>query len=82
MLAYKRAGRTLTVRQARFGAPTNEFSMTTRIANWAEAGKNPIRESMGADAYNKMVAKLTVIQTLLERDVVRYRADVSWAPPR
>lgn len=78
--AYKKAGRTLTVRQARFGAPTNEFTMSTRVTNWADAGKNAIRDSMGADAYNKMVAKITALTTLLERDIVRYRADMSFAP--
>ncbi|HVO98325.1 MAG TPA: hypothetical protein VMT15_09680 [Bryobacteraceae bacterium] len=80
--AYKKAGLTLTVRQVRFGAPTNEFYLSTRIANWADAGKNPLRDSMGADAYNKMVAKLTALTTLRELDIFRYRADMSWAPAR
>lgn len=80
--AYKKAGRTLTVRQVRFGAPTNEFSMTTRIANWADAGKNPIRDAMGQEAYARMVGKITAVTTLVERDVFRYRADLTWTPAR
>ena len=78
--AYKKAGRTLTVRQARFGAPTHEFYVSTRVANWADAGKNPIRESMGAEAYERMAAKLTALTTLRELDIVRYRADLSYSP--
>lgn len=78
--AYKKAGRTLTVRQARFGAQTNEFYLTTRIANWADAGKNPILDAMGKEAYDRMAAKISAITTLLERDIFRYRADMSWSP--
>ena len=80
--AYKKAGRTLTVRQVRFGTPTNEFFVTTRVANWAEAGKNPVLEAMGQEAYDRMVAKLTAITTLRELDVFRYRSDMSYSPPR
>lgn len=80
--AYKKAGRTLTVRQVRFGGPTHEFYVTTRLANWADAGKNSIRDAMGKEAYDRMLAKLMALTTLLERDVFRYRADMSWTPAR
>ena len=47
------------------------------MANWADAGKNPIRDSMGAEAYNRMVAKLSAITTYRELDLFRYRADLA-----
>jgi hypothetical protein len=80
--AYKKAGRTLTVRQVRMGAPTNEFHMSTRVANWAEAGKNQILDSMGKEAYDRMVAKITAVTLTREIDMFRYRPDLSWSPPR
>ena len=80
--AYKKAGRSLTVRQVRFGAPTSKFYVSTRIANWADAEKNPIRDAMGAEAYARMVAKFEALTTLRELDVFRYRADLSYVKPR
>lgn len=80
--AYKKAGRTLTVRQVRLGGPTNEFFLSTRVANWADANKNWLIDSMGAEAYNRMSAKLTALTTYRERDLYRYRADLSYSPPR
>jgi hypothetical protein len=79
--ACKKAGRTLTVRQVRYGGPTNEFYVSSRLANWADAGKNPLRESMGAEAYDRMVAKLSALTTFREVDVYRYRADMSFTAP-
>lgn len=79
--AYKKAGRTLTVRQVRFGGSVYEFHVTTRVESWADAGKNHLRDSMGAEAYDRMVAKLQALTTYLDRDIFRYRADLSYVPP-
>ena len=79
--AYKKAGISLTVRRARMGAPSNEFYISTRAANWAEAGTSSMAKALGQEAYQKLLPKLNAITTQLEVNIYRYRADLSWSPP-
>lgn len=81
MPAYKKAGLTFTVRRARMGAPSSEFYISTRAANWAEAGATGTRQVMGDEAYQRVLPKLNAITTLLETNLYRYRADLSYTPP-
>ncbi len=68
------------VSQVRFGAPTNDYYVVSAIEKWADAGKNGLREAMGADAYQRMVAKLTALTLSREINVYRYRPELSIAP--
>jgi hypothetical protein len=79
--AYKKAGEpSLTVRRARFGAPNNEYYMSSRMSGWADVGKESLRKSMGEEAYKKMVSKLTALTVERELNVYRFRQDLSYTP--
>jgi hypothetical protein len=80
--AYQKAGRTLTVRRVRFGAPTGEYWMSTRISGFAEMETDPVQQAMGAETYARMVAKLTPLTTERELNVLRFREDLSYSAPQ
>lgn len=69
--AFKKAGLSFAVRRARFGAPSNEFYIAIRAANWEEAGIGGMQKVMGAEAYETTVAKLTPLTTTLETNLYK-----------
>ena len=79
--AYRKAGTPLTVRRVRFGAPTNDYYLSSRLASWADVGVESIRKAMGDEAYQRMVAKLTAITMERELNLYRFRPDLSYSAP-
>jgi hypothetical protein len=78
--AYKKAGRpSFSVRRVRFGGPSNDYYLSTRLGNWAEVENNSVRKAMGDEAYQRMVAKLTAITLERELNVYRFRPDLSFS---
>src|SRR5258708_36564652 len=60
--AHRKAGsKSFSVRRVRFGGPTNDYYVSTRLNGWADIEGNSIRKTMGDEAYKRMVAKLTAI---------------------
>jgi len=79
MPAYLKAGaKSFTVRRVRFGGPTNDYYISTRMNNWADVD-NSLRKSMGDAAYNAMVKKLTALTISREINVYRFREDLSFS---
>ena len=78
--AYTKAALpSLTVRRVRFGAPTNEYYISTRLSTWADLDGEPkLRKSMGEEAYQQMVAKFVSMTLTRELNVFRYRPDLSF----
>lgn len=77
--AHRKAGsKSFNVRRVRFGGPTNDYYVSTRLSGWADVATDPIRKTMGNEAYQRMVAKLTAITLQRELNVYRFRADLSY----
>lgn len=77
--AMQKSGQTsYTVRRVRFGAPTNEYQVSTRINGWADLDKRDLAAVMGAEAFQRMTAKLTALTTVREVNVYRFRPDLSY----
>jgi antibiotic biosynthesis monooxygenase (ABM) superfamily enzyme len=77
--ANRKAGtKSFTVRRVRFGGPTNDYYISSRMDGWAEIGSDGLAKSMGAEAYRGMVAKLTAITLSREVNLYRFREDLSY----
>lgn len=77
--ANRKAGsKSFTIRRVRFGGPTNDYYLSTRLAGWVEIGNDSLRKSMGDEAYQKMVAKLTAVTLERELNLYRFRSDLSY----
>jgi hypothetical protein len=77
--AYRKAEtKSFTVRKVRFGGPTNDYYISTRLDGWAEIGTNPLSKSMGEEAYQKMVAKLSAVTTMRDINIYRFRSELSY----
>lgn len=77
--AHRKAGsKSFNVRRVRFGGPTNDYYLSTRLTGWADIANNPIRKAMGEEAYQQMVAKLIAITLQRELNVYRFRPDLSY----
>lgn len=77
--AYQKAGsKSFTVRKVRFGAPTNEYYISTRLNEWADVDANLLSKSMGQEGYGRMVAKLSAITLQREVNLYRFRPDLSY----
>jgi quinol monooxygenase YgiN len=74
----KAGSKSFTVRRVRFGGPTNDYYISTRMDGWADAGSDALTKAMGADAYRAMVAKLTAITVSREINLYRFREDLSY----
>jgi antibiotic biosynthesis monooxygenase (ABM) superfamily enzyme len=77
--AHRKAGsKSFSVRRVRFGGPTNDYYLSTRLDGWADIAADSVRKAMGDEAYQRMVAKLTALTVERELNVYRYRADLSY----
>jgi quinol monooxygenase YgiN len=78
--AYMKAGaKSFTVRRVRFGGPTNDYYISTRLEDWADL-ENTLQKSMGDAAYNALVTKLTALTISREINIYRFRDDLSFSP--
>ncbi len=74
----KAGAKSFTVRRVRFGGPTNDYYISTRLDGWADVGNDSLSKSMGDAAYKAMVSKLTALTLGREINLYRFRADLSF----
>lgn len=82
--AVKKSGiKTYLFARTRFGAPSSEFRSATALDKWADLdGPLPIQSAMGADAYQRFLAKLRPMLVESEYNIYVHQADMSYQPPR
>ncbi len=82
--AVKKAGiKTYVFGRSRYGAPSSEFRSATGLDKWADLdGPLPIQSAMGAEAYQRFLAKLRPMLVESEYNIYVHQADMSYVPPR
>lgn len=80
--AIKKSGlSSFTMARTRYGAPRNEFRSSASLNGWADLdGTSPIVKAMGEDAYRKYLAKTNPMITLVEYNIYRFAAELSYIP--
>jgi len=79
--SLKAGVKSFSVRRVRFGGPTTDYYISTRVDSWADATADKLSKAMGAEAYRAMVAKLTAITTSRDINLYRFRQDLSYHAP-
>jgi hypothetical protein len=70
------------VTQTMLGGDVGEYSSLTFYDNFADLGKgSPFQRVLGADGERQLAAKAAAFVRKLERSVLRYVPDLSFAPP-
>ena len=78
MPAMKKAKMGVTVSQGIFGDSPQNYYFASPVANWAALDQpDPLRESMGAKAYQQMLDKLKGVIESNELTLLRFRDDLS-----
>jgi hypothetical protein len=80
--AVRKAGvKSYSVARVRSGGSGNDFYTSVGLKSWADLDEqSPVRKAMGAEAYQRFIAKRSALIVETETQMFRYRPELSYMP--